>query len=105
MIWLAYEDVSKSFQTGRLERELQMVQFSATRYSCISVLWVSLVSFAAITLCVASQRVFIVAAVVLLWLSPETFGYTLVFEMNSEGRGGRDGQPPPPHHLPSKKKF
>jgi hypothetical protein len=37
-----------------------MVQLSATRCSCIAVLWVSLVSFIAITLCVASQRVFIV---------------------------------------------
>jgi hypothetical protein len=59
-IQLLYEGVSKSFQTGHLERELQMVQFSATRCSCIAVLWVSLVSFTAITLCVASQRVFIV---------------------------------------------
>jgi hypothetical protein len=33
-----YEGVSKSFQTGRLERELQMVQLSATRCSCIAVL-------------------------------------------------------------------
>jgi hypothetical protein len=49
-----YEAVSKSFRTGRLERELQMVQLSATRYSCIAILWVSLVCFAAITLCVAS---------------------------------------------------
>jgi hypothetical protein len=57
--WM-YEGVSKSFRTGRLERELQMVQLSATRCSCIVILWVSLVSFAAITLCVASQRVFIV---------------------------------------------
>jgi hypothetical protein len=40
-----------------------MVQLSATRCSCIAILWVSLVSFAAITLCVASQRVFIVVAV------------------------------------------
>jgi hypothetical protein len=54
------EGVSKSFRTGRLERELQMVQLSATRYSCVAILWFSLVSFAAITLCVASQRVFIV---------------------------------------------
>jgi hypothetical protein len=59
-----YEDVSKSFQTGRLERELQMVQLSATRCSCIAILWVSPVSFAAITLCVASQRVFIVLLLV-----------------------------------------
>jgi hypothetical protein len=57
--------VTKSFRTGRLERELQMVQLSATRCSSIAIIWVSLVSFAAITLCVASQRVF-------------NFGYTLV---------------------------
>jgi hypothetical protein len=44
-----YESVSKSFRTGRLERELQMVQFSATKCSCIAILWASLVSFAAIT--------------------------------------------------------
>jgi hypothetical protein len=52
-----YEGVSKSFRTGRLKRELQMVQVSATRCSCIASLWVSLVSFAAIILRVASQRV------------------------------------------------
>jgi hypothetical protein len=33
-----YEDVSKSFRTGRLERELQMVQLSATTCSCIAIL-------------------------------------------------------------------
>jgi hypothetical protein len=37
-----------------------MVQLSATRCSCIAILWVSVVSFAAITLYVASQLVFIV---------------------------------------------
>jgi hypothetical protein len=36
---------------------LQMVQLFATRCSCIAILWVSLLSFAAITLYVASQRV------------------------------------------------
>jgi hypothetical protein len=50
-----YEGVSKSFRTGSLERELQMVHLSATRYSCINILCVSLVSFAATTLCIASQ--------------------------------------------------
>jgi hypothetical protein len=55
-----YEDVSESFRTGRLERKLQMVQPSVTKCSCIAILCVSLVSFAAITLCVASQQVFIV---------------------------------------------
>jgi hypothetical protein len=57
---MRYEGVSKSFHTGRLERELQTVQLSATRCSCIAILWVSLVSFATITLCVASQLVFII---------------------------------------------
>jgi uncharacterized membrane protein len=55
-----YEGVSKSFRTGCVERELQMVQLSATMCSCIVIMWVSLVSFAVVTLCVASQRVFIV---------------------------------------------
>jgi hypothetical protein len=45
---------------AHLTRELQMVQLSATRCSCIAILWVSLVRFAAITLYVAFQRVFIV---------------------------------------------
>jgi hypothetical protein len=58
-----YERVSKSFRTGRLERELQMVQLSATRCSCIAILWVNLVNFAAITLCSASQQVFIVVVI------------------------------------------
>jgi hypothetical protein len=40
-----------------------MVQLSATRCSCTTILWVNLVSFAAITLRVASQRVFIVIVV------------------------------------------
>jgi hypothetical protein len=41
-----------------------MEQLSATRCGCIAILRVSLVSFVAITLCVASQRVFIVIVVV-----------------------------------------
>jgi hypothetical protein len=55
-----YEGVTKSFQTDWLEWELQMLQLSATRCSCIAILWASLVTFAAITLWVASQEVFIV---------------------------------------------
>jgi hypothetical protein len=43
-----------------VERELRMVQLSATRCSCIAILSVSLASFATVTLYVASQRVFIV---------------------------------------------
>jgi hypothetical protein len=34
----SYEGVSKSFRTGRLERELQMVQLSVTICSCIAIL-------------------------------------------------------------------
>jgi len=55
-----YECLSKSFRTGRLERELRMVELPATRCSYFSILWVSLVSFATTTLRVAFQRVFIV---------------------------------------------
>jgi hypothetical protein len=31
-----YKGVSKSFRTGRLGQELQMVQLSATRHGCIA---------------------------------------------------------------------
>jgi hypothetical protein len=55
-----HQGVSKSFRSGRLERELQTVKLSATRCSCIAILWVSLASLAAITLCVASERLFVV---------------------------------------------
>jgi hypothetical protein len=57
-----WHSVSKSFRTGHLEQELQMVQLSATRCSCITIVLVTLVSFAAITLCVNSQ-VFIVVSI------------------------------------------
>jgi hypothetical protein len=76
-----YYGVSKSFRTGCLERELQMVQLSATRCSCITTLWVSLFSFAAITFCVTSQQVFIVAVV--YFIMTETSGYSLVFHFLS----------------------
>jgi hypothetical protein len=52
-----YECVSKSFRTGRLEREPQMVQLSVIRCSFIAILWVNVVSLVTITFCVASQRV------------------------------------------------
>jgi hypothetical protein len=57
-------------------RELKMVQLSAKRCSCIAILWVSLVSFATITLCVTSQRVFIIVVISLstqsgdFWIHP-----------------------------------
>jgi hypothetical protein len=52
-----------------------MVQLSATRCSCNAILSLSLVSFAAITLFVASQRVFIVVYFVIdtsgnFWIHP-----------------------------------
>jgi hypothetical protein len=56
-----------------------MVLLSAIRCSCITILWVSLASFAAITFCVASRRVFVLAVVVVyfvidsvrkLWIHP-----------------------------------
>jgi hypothetical protein len=50
--WHSMRAYSRSFWTGHLEWELQIVQLSATRCSCITILWVSLVSFASITLCV-----------------------------------------------------
>jgi hypothetical protein len=64
-VW-PYKGVSRRFQTGCLEQELQMVQLSATRCSCIAIMWASLVSFSTKTLCVACQWVFIVAIVVCL---------------------------------------
>jgi hypothetical protein len=57
------DSVSKSFRTGCLEREMQMIQLYATRCSYIATLWVSLVSFAAITLWVACHRVFVVVSI------------------------------------------
>jgi hypothetical protein len=68
-----YEGVSKSFRTGRLERELQMVQLSATRCSCIAILWDSLVSFAAISLCVAFPRTLLLLS--LLSLSTQSANF------------------------------
>jgi hypothetical protein len=78
--YIMYEDVYEIFRTDRLERELQMVQLSATWCSFIAILWVSLMSFASVTLCVASQQVFIVAVFLFLYrLSPETFWYHKIF--------------------------
>jgi hypothetical protein len=67
------------FRTGCLEQKLQMVQLSATRYSCIAILWVSLVSFAATTLCVASQRVFIVVVYFVMTRSEKFWIYTRLY--------------------------
>jgi hypothetical protein len=89
---MLYEGLSRSFRTGCLEREMQMVRLSATRCSCIATLWVSLVSFAAITLCVASQRVFVVVSVYFvidsvrkIWLHPRTSLYIFVMKCYCPG--------------------
>jgi hypothetical protein len=60
-----YEGVYKSFRTGHLERgEVQTAQPSATRCSCIAILWLSLVSSAVIILCVACcKRNFVIDSV------------------------------------------
>jgi hypothetical protein len=92
---LMVESVSKSVRTGRLERELQMVQLSATRCSCTSIWWVSSVSFAAITLCVASQRVVSKVSVyfVIHWvrrlLDTPTYSVTIVMRQNCLSRWTR----------------
>jgi hypothetical protein len=60
-----------------------MVQLSATGCSCIAILCVSLVSFSAITLCVASQRVFIFCCLFRYRLSPGNFWiYPRMFMQN-----------------------
>jgi len=75
---MSCEGVSTSFQTGRLEWELQMLQLSATICSCITILWVSLVSLFVITLSVTSQRLFIVVVYFVMtqsrnfWIHPHT---------------------------------
>jgi hypothetical protein len=61
-----------------------MVQLSATRCSCIAVLWVSLVSFAVIARCIASQRVFIVVVYFVMdsirkLLDIPSYVYTLIY--------------------------
>jgi hypothetical protein len=65
-----------------------MVQLSAMRCSCIAILWVSLVSFAAITLCVASRRVFIVISLSTqpgnFWIHPRTYMHTPSFRRTNE---------------------
>jgi hypothetical protein len=66
-----------------LERELQMVQLSATKYICIAILWISLASFAAITLCVASQRAIPTVSIYFVIDSVLKFGYTVVYWLST----------------------
>jgi hypothetical protein len=74
---VSYEGVSKSFRTGRLEPELQMVQLSATRCSSIAILWVSFCRHK--PSCCFSTSVYCCKHIFRYRLSPETFGYTVVF--------------------------
>jgi hypothetical protein len=76
-----YEGVSKSFRTGHLERELQMVQLSATRCSCIVILWVSLVSFSAITL----KCLFLLLFISLSTQSGNFWIYPRILDYNPQG--------------------
>jgi len=76
-ILMSYEGVSKSFQTGRLEQEMWMVQLSATRCSCIAILNQSS-EFCHHTSVLLLNECFLLC-LFCYWLSLETFGYTLVY--------------------------
>jgi hypothetical protein len=65
---------------------------SAIKCSCIAILWVSLVRFAAITLCVGSQRMFIVVSVYPVALSNQLL--TLLLLMPSPRSRMRGNSPP-----------
>jgi hypothetical protein len=80
-----------------------MVQLSVTRCSCINILWVSLVSFAAITLCVASRRVFVVVISlttqsVNFWIHPRTFSLPVLYARSTQ-RLRAVGQNFDPHRV------
>jgi hypothetical protein len=62
-----------------------MVQLSATRRSCIAIVRVSLVSFAIITLCVASQRVFVVVVVVVYFVTTQCGNFWIHHGMSHTG--------------------
>jgi hypothetical protein len=87
--YIPYVCVSKSFRTCRLERELQIVQLCATACSCMATLWASLVSFCCRNpSCCFSTSVYCCKRIFRYRLSPETFGYTLVFWIFTVGLGG-----------------
>jgi hypothetical protein len=76
---LAYEGLSKSYRTGRLERELQMVQPSATRCNCIAYFVSQSSEFCSHSpLCCFPTSIYCCCCLFLYIFSPETFGYTLV---------------------------
>jgi hypothetical protein len=88
MVWI--RGCIKSFRTGRLERGLQLVQLSATRCSCIAILWVSLVSSVAITLCVVSRWgfvfYFVVDSVRKFWIHPHIITVKIKWLWNARNR-------------------
>jgi hypothetical protein len=73
-----YEGLSKSFRTGRLERELQMVQLSAIRCSYHYFVSQSSELCRHNPLCCFSTSVFCCKHIYRYRLSLESFGYTLV---------------------------
>jgi len=73
-----YEGVSESFRTGLLERELQMVQLSATKYSCIAIVSQSSEFCCHNPLCCFSTNVYFCKRIFHYRLSPEIFDYTFV---------------------------
>jgi hypothetical protein len=73
-----YDGVSKSFRTSRLDRELQMVQLSATRCSCRYFMNQSSEFCRHKPSCCFSTSVYSCCCLFRYRLSPETFGYTLV---------------------------
>jgi len=75
---LLYEGVSKSSRTGRLEREVQMVQLSANKCGYITFVSQSSEFCRHNPLCCFSSS-FYLRCLSRYRLSPETFGYTLVY--------------------------
>jgi hypothetical protein len=73
------EGVSKSFRTICLQREVQVIQLSGARCSCIAILWVNLVSFCRCnpSCCFWTSNTK-GKSVFRYRLSPDTFGYNLV---------------------------
>jgi hypothetical protein len=76
-----YEGVSKSFRTGRLKRELQIVRLCTTKRSCIDI-FVSQSNEICFhnPLCCFSTSVYCCKRILRYLLSPESFGYTFVEE-------------------------
>jgi len=72
--------IQKSFWTGRLDRELQMLPLSATRCSYIAILCVSLVSFTTIyPFSYFLTSVYCCKFIFHYRLSSKTFGYAVIF--------------------------